>query len=196
MLFDDLEDHGLGHYFYQAVWATGRVLGQQPSRHVDVGSQALFVGMLSRSVRVISVEIRPLGARLPGLQDVRGAIESLPFESKSLESLSCLHVLEHVGLGRYGDRLDPRGHVAAAAEIERVMAPRGRVYLSVPVGRPHVEFNSQRILDPVEVRAMFPRLDLVNFSVLTTESDFRDSVPLTGWTGERYALGMFELVAP
>jgi hypothetical protein len=26
------------------------------------------------------------------------------------DSLSCLHALEHFGLGRYGDPIDPRGH--------------------------------------------------------------------------------------
>src|SRR5207253_10606962 len=68
---------------------------------------------------------------------------SLPFADRSVESLSCLHVAEHVGLGRYGDELDPEGTVKAARELQRVVAPAGRLYFALPVGRPRTEFRSE-----------------------------------------------------
>jgi predicted SAM-dependent methyltransferase len=66
-------------------------------------------------------------------------------ESNSIESLSCLHVLEHVGLGRYGDTLDASGDRKAAAELMRVLAPSGRLLMVLPMNEnPCVHFNAHR----------------------------------------------------
>ena len=98
------------HYFYQAVWATERIAQSGAKTHLDVGSDAQFVGILTTHLPVTFVDIRPLSARLPQLTSVAGTILALPFADQSIESLSCLHVAEHVGLGRYGDPLDPSGN--------------------------------------------------------------------------------------
>ena len=129
------------HYLYQAAWATERILAARPARHVDVGSEAQFVAMLSTQAPVTFVDIRPLqAAGLPNLKSIEGSLLNLPFESGSVASLSCLHVAEHVGLGRYGDPLNPAGTRLACAELARVLAPGGELFFSLPVGRPRVCF--------------------------------------------------------
>ena len=65
---------------------------------------------------------------------------------------------EHIGLGRYGDPLDPLGTRKAAAELQRVLAPGGQLLFSLPVGRPRVEFNAHRVHDPHEVASWFDGL--------------------------------------
>ena len=90
------------HYFHQAVWATEQILRAVPEEHVDVGSEITFVGMISAIVPVAFVDIRPLMVQLPRLRSVEGDLLALPFDNRSVASLSCLHVAEHVGLGRYG----------------------------------------------------------------------------------------------
>ena len=42
-------------------------------------------------------------------------------------------MLEHIGLGRYGDPIDPQGTEKAATELQRVLAPGGDLYLSLPI---------------------------------------------------------------
>ncbi|MGL4514097.1 MAG: DUF268 domain-containing protein [Lacipirellulaceae bacterium] len=96
---------------------------------------------------------------------------SLPFETNSIVSLSCLHVLEHVGLGRYGDPLDPNGDRLAAAELSRVLAIGGTLLVVVPVGRPRVCFNAHRVYSAEMVRGLFESLTLTDWQLLPDSGD-------------------------
>lgn len=128
-------------YFYQAAWAVRNISRNAPQHHVDVGSDVRYVGMLSQVVPVTFVDIRPLQVHLPGLDCQGGTVLALPYPDASVHSLSCLHVVEHVGLGRYGDPLDPLGTEKACRELQRVLAVGGFLYLSAPVGQSRVQFN-------------------------------------------------------
>ena len=91
----------------------------------------------------------------------------LPFADESVPSLSCMHVVEHVGLGRYGDPLDPCGDIKACRELSRVLEVGGSLLFVVPVGRPRVCFNAHRIYSVEMVRALFPTLKLAEWALLT-----------------------------
>ena len=78
--------------------------------------------------------------------------------------MSCLHVAEHIGLGRYGDPLDPHGTEKAARQLERVLAPEGHLFFSLPVGRPRTAFNAHRVHDPQHIPELFPALRLDAFA--------------------------------
>src|SRR6185437_14662087 len=122
------------HYFYQGNWLARRLAETKPLCHVDVGSSVLTMGVLSAHVPTIFVDYRPLVVRQGGLTCIAADINRLPFADRSVSSLSCLHVIEHVGLGRYGDPIDPEGARRAAEELQRLV-DRGRtLYLSTPIG--------------------------------------------------------------
>lgn len=141
-------------YFYQDTWAASKVLAGQPAWLLDVGSTALLVGLLSLMVPVVSVDVRPLAVTLPNLTCKRGDVTALPFGDGEAPMVSSLSVVEHVGLGRYGDALDPRGSERACRELARVLAPGGRLLLSVPVAdAPVTLFNMHRLLSREQVRA-------------------------------------------
>ena len=55
----------------------------------------------------------------------QGDMCRLEFPSDSIPSISCLHAVEHVGLGRYGDPIDPEGCFTAMRELGRVVSPGG-----------------------------------------------------------------------
>ena len=42
-----------------------------------------------------------------------------------------MHVVEHIGLGRYGDQVDPDGDLMAMKELERVTAKLGKLLLNL-----------------------------------------------------------------
>ena len=88
---------------------------------------------------------RPLLADLDNFDSKKGTILSMPFKDNSIPSLSCLHVAEHIGLGRYGDPLDPLGTKKTTKELSRVLVPNGNLYFSVPIGKPRLCFNAHRI---------------------------------------------------
>ena len=184
------------HYFFQDVWAANRVAELRPERHVDVGSRVDYVGFLTALTRVTFVDIRPLDAEVEGLDSIAGSVLAMPFEDRSLESVSCLHVAEHIGLGRYGDPLDPNDTRKAAAELQRVIRPGGQLLFSGPVGRPRVCFNAHRIHAPQEILAMFPELELLEFSGVDDRGEFRRGRSPEELSGSRYACGLFRFLRP
>lgn len=53
--------------------------------------------------------------------------------------------IEHNGLGRYGDPLDPAGDLKDVETLSCVIKPGGLLYLGIPVGPDAVVFNVHRI---------------------------------------------------
>lgn len=184
------------HYFFQGAWLARRLAQTQPALHVDVGSSVMMVSVLSAHHRMVFVDYRPLRAALTGLECVAASAGRLPFPDGSLESASSLHVIEHVGLGRYGDPLDPSGSDIAAKELSRVVRPGGRLFLSVPVGRPRVCFNAHRVFDPRSIAAMPTGMRLHAFSMVDDSGRFTPDTDVSAADGQDYGCGMFEFVKP
>jgi hypothetical protein len=179
------------HYFYQAAWAARRILDTNPKEHVDVGSQIELTGMLSASIPVTFIDIRPLIVSLHNVRSVAASIGALPFSSGSVSSMSCLHVIEHIGLGRYGDPLDPRGTEKAARELTDVLAVDGNLFLSTPVGRERICFNAHRVHSPETILRYFEPLVLVEFSCEDDSGRYRENVDPMEVRDAGYTCGLF-----
>lgn len=184
------------HYFHQDVWAARRIAEEKPSRHVDVGSRVDYVGFLTALCPVTFVDIRPLGVQMDRLECITGSLLDLPFTRGSLPSVSCLHVAEHVGLGRYGDPLDPRGSEKAAKELQRVVAPGGQLLFSGPVGVPRTCFNAHRIHHPAAVLGWFDELELEAFAGVDDDGTFHEVLTPADLAGSRYACGLYRFRRP
>lgn len=199
-LFDRRSHTGIdAHYFYQSLWAFRKIHDRNIRTHVDVGSQVQFVGLLTTITRVVFLDIRPLSIGIPKYQGLASSVVALPFGDRSIHSLSSLHVIEHIGLGRYGDPIDPNGSAKAAQEIVRVLAPGGRAYISVPVGRPRVQFNGQRVFAAADVIKLFDGLNLVEMAMVDASGQFHDDVKPESadisevGQGSDFGLGLFAL---
>jgi SAM-dependent methyltransferase len=159
------------HYVYHTAWAARCVASAHPAQHVDISSSLYFCSIISAFVPVRFFEFRPPALSLDNLSVERADLSRLPFESGSLMSVSCMHVVEHAGLGRYGDPLDPDGDLKAIEELKRVCAPGGSVLFVVPVGRPRIRFNAHRLYSPVQVREHFLPLTLHEFAFIDDRPD-------------------------
>jgi SAM-dependent methyltransferase len=180
------------HYFFQAGWLARRLQEIKPSWHVDVGSSVMMINVLSAGVKTAFVDYRPLRVQLSNFISLAGDILRLPFRDSSIASLSCLHVIEHVGLGRYGDPLNPIGSQLAASELQRVLQPGGRLFLSAPVGRERVCFNAHRVYAPGTIHSFFQVLHLESFSLIDDKGRFMEHVPLDAGSMLEYGCGLFE----
>ncbi len=179
------------HYFYQDLWAFKRIYEAKPVHHYDVGSSTYFVSFLTAFTRVTFIDIRPLLATLDNFKSIKGSILSLPAETNSISSLSCLHVAEHIGLGRYGDPLDPLGTEKACRELSRVLAPKGNLYFSLPVGKPRLCFNAHRIHSPKQILSYFSDLELVELSGIDDEIRFIRNIDISILERAKYGCGLF-----
>lgn len=181
------------HYFFQQIWVFEHVLKNLPKLHVDISSTYEMSGYLSKIVKTKFVDYRPFETNLKNLEVEQGDILNLHFKNDSQDSLSCLHVIEHIGLGRYGDPIDPEGTRKACQELERILAKKGRLYLSTPIGKERVCFNAHRISDPLTIIGFMPTLTLESFSVVDDQGKFHENVSPDDYRDLHYGCGMFLL---
>lgn len=179
------------HYFYQGAWLARKLAHPKPDQHVDIGSSVLTMSVLSAFVNTTFVDYRPLKVSLPGLTSIAGNILDLPFDDDSVPSLSCLHVIEHIGLGRYGDPIDPEGSIKAADELQRIVSSGGKLFLSLPVGRERICFNAHRVHAPETVVKMFSKLKLIDFSYVNDSGELLESQPVGAASQLEYGCGLF-----
>lgn len=179
------------HYFFQEVWTFEHVLRAKPRHHVDVASKYQLAGFLSKIVKTTFVDLRPIDVRLKNLEAIKGDILNLPYKSNTVESLSCLHVVEHIGLGRYGDPIDPEGSKKACKELARVLAKDGFLYFSVPIGKSRICFNAHRVHSPELIIEYFKPLKLVTFSVVDDAGKLHEKVDYQAYKQLDYGCGLF-----
>jgi hypothetical protein len=127
-----------------------------------------------------------------GLNCVAADINRLPFADHSVSSLSCLHVIEHIGLGRYGDPINVDGARLAAQELQRVIGADGKLYLSTPIGRERVCFNAHRVFAPATIVSWFSQLRLTGFAYVSDDGRLHDKTSPERVPQLDYGCGFFE----
>ncbi len=158
------------HYIYHPAWASRVVKKINPVKHIDISSTLHFCTQLSAFIPTEFYDYRPAKLNLSDLSSGHTDLCNLHFETGSIMSLSCMHTIEHIGLGRYGDQLDSNGDTKAALELQRVLAPGGNLLLVTPVGKSRIMFNAHRIYSMDQVLSMFSGLKLVEFSLIPDDA--------------------------
>lgn len=184
------------HYVYANAWAFRGIHQRGPAFHLDLGGQGPFLAMLSAITRVVSVDLRPLDMNLDGFVPLPADLTALPLADRSVTSVSCIHVAEHVGLGRYGDPLNPHGTVDTLREAQRVLAPGGTLYLALPVGRRRVQFNAHRIYAPHDAAPLLPQLRLDAFALVDDAGRFHPAADPADAADATYACGLYTFRRP
>ena len=159
------------HYTYHPAWAA-RILSRiKPVEHIDIGSLLIFSVLISAFIPTRFYDYRPAKLELENYTSGHADLTNLPFEDRSIHSLSCMHVLEHVGLGRYGDPIDPDGDIKAFLELQRVLAIGGNLLVVVPVGKPRIMFNAHRIYGYQDIINILQELSLVEFALIPDSAE-------------------------
>jgi len=179
------------HYVYMDRWAFRNLLAAKPAVHIDVGSSLRFLTMATAVTSVTYVGRRPFQVVLDNFDCVPGGVLQMPYADTSVNSLSCLHHAEHIGLGRYGDRLDPLGTIKACAELSRVLAKGGTLYFATPIGRQVTYFNAHRVHSTDTILNYFPHLELSEFSVVDDSGQFHAKADPADYTEADYSCGCF-----
>lgn len=191
-----------GHYFHQDLLVARRINLKNPHRHIDVGSRVDgFVAHVAAYRAIEVLDIRPLPINIPNVI-FRQADLMAPIPESLLEccdSLSCLHALEHFGLGRYGDPVNYDGYILGLNNLYRILKRGGKLYFSVPIGPQRIEFNAHRVFSVSYLMELFDgkyRID--QFSFVDDRGNLHENTPINygdvqGNFGCKYGCGIFEL---
>jgi hypothetical protein len=190
-----------GHYFHQDLLVARRIFERNPAKHVDIGSRIDgFVAHVAAFRPIEVIDIRPFDRQIPNVTFQQCDLMNLSDSMVDYcDSLSSLHVVEHLGLGRYGDRVDVNGYAVGFEKLTRVLRRDGILYLSVPIGRERIEFNGHRVFGLRTLIDLFgSRFEVLSFSYVDDGGDLHENVVLTPEMIEstlalRYGCGIFEM---
>jgi len=170
-----------GAYFHQDIYVARQVFYANPIKHVDVGSRIDgFVSHVAVFRKIYVYDIRPLESTIENIYFEQADFMSTYFSiENNCDSISSLHALEHFGLGRYGDPIDPLGHIKGFSNITKMLKKGGRFYFSVPLGTSRIEFNAHRIFSLKYLLDWVSRdFKVIEFSYVDDRGDIHENIEL------------------
>ena len=183
------------HYFYHTAWAARVLANIKPEKHIDISSTINFMSHISAFIPTEYYEYNVPEIELNNLKIDRCDLLSLPFADNSVFSLSCMHVIEHIGLGRYGDTFDLDADLKAVKELKRVLAKNGHLLFVVPISSdPRIEFNAHRIYSYKMVLEMFHDLNLEEFYLIPDSGKTIRYAKAEDCNNQKYACGCFHFI--
>ena len=199
--FDENAGVAKGHYFHQDLLIAQKIFEANPKIHFDVGSRIDgFVAHVASFRKIKTLDIRPLKSASKNIEFEQGDLMCLNDElTEVCDSLSCLHALEHFGLGRYNDKIDADGHIKGFDSLTKMLKPEGTLYISIPIGPQRIEFNAHRVFSVEYLINIFQKKFTVetfsyvddhgnlHLNQLLEESAIRNNY------GCNYGCGIFEL---
>jgi SAM-dependent methyltransferase len=203
-LGDRFADSGssTGHYFHQDLLVARRIYQNKPNKHVDVGSRIDgFVAHVASFRSIEFIDIRPLSSKIPNVKFMQANLmEDIRSDLfQYCDSLSCLHVIEHFGLGRYGDPVNYNGYLSGLNNLYHILKKGGKLYFSVPIGPQRIEFDAHRVFSLSYLLELFEgKYKLDHFSFVDDQGDLHESVSIAEANKQNsfgciFGCGIFEL---
>ena len=190
------------HYFHQDLYVASKIFINNPEKHVDIGSRIDgFVAHVASFREVEIFDIRKLKNKIKNVKFIQADLmdENFTYGDYS-DSVSCLHAIEHFGLGRYGDKIDINGHLKGLNNIYKLLKKGGKFYFSTPIGPQRIEFDAHRVFSISYLLELFKDKYIIeSFSFINDENVLFENVDLTEEQIKNncfcnYGCGIFELL--
>jgi SAM-dependent methyltransferase len=180
-------------------------LAHGPGRTLDFGADIGFLSLAAaqRGHHVVALDRMPVAPeyRHPRVEMLHADILDRPFEKQAFDQIISCSSVEHVGLaGRYESSDAPDGDLEAMAIMRDVLAPEGRMIMTIPVGRDlvcaplHRIYGAERLPPLLDGYAaeeeQFWRKDAALAAWTPTD---RESALATEGSESFYSLGLFVL---
>lgn len=191
-----------GHYFHQDLLIAHRIFERRPNKHVDVGSRIDgFVAHVASFRPIEVMDIRRLTSGIPNVKFIQCdlMVDLNSNMTDYCDSLSCLHALEHFGLGRYGDPINYNGYLLGLENLYKIIEKGGKFYFSVPIGPQRIEFNAHRVFSLEYLLSLIiDKYHIDHFSFVDDKGNLHENVTIDNEKvrenfGCRYGCGIFEM---
>lgn len=171
--FKDNAGVAKGHYFNQDLLVANMIFKNNPIKHVDIGSRIDgFVAHVASFREIEVLDIRKLNQTVhSNIKFKQKDIMQNVSEHSICDSISCLHAIEHFGLGRYNDEVDPDGHLKGFQNILKLLKKDGILYISFPIGLKKISFNQRRVFNYKEVLSWSNLTQLERFDFVDDKGD-------------------------
>lgn len=195
--YSDKAGSAKGHYFHQDLLVANFIFENNPPRHIDVGSRIDgFVAHVASFRKIEVIDIRPLAKSEHANIEFRQGDLMNPNDVGTTESLSCLHAIEHFGLGRYTDPIDVNGHKRGIDNLINLVKKGGRFYISFPIGQDdEVHFNAHRVFHPrsiLSIPSVSKNMRLVRFDFVDDNGDLHLDASTDDAVGKtRFGCGIY-----
>jgi len=190
-----------GHYFHMDLSVAKRVFANNPQKHVDVGSSIPgFVAHVASFREIEVFDVRPNESTVSNIIFKQADFSDPAFGLIDYtDSVSCLHAIEHFGLGRYGDPVDAEGHKKGLDNFYKMLKKDGTFYFATPIGPQRIEFNAHRVFSVTYLLEQFGNKYRINrFSYVDDAGNLFENIALTpelveNNCGCNYGCGIFEM---
>ena len=186
-----------GHYFNQDLLVANFIFTDNPERHIDIGSR--IDGFVAHVAAFRSIEVMDIRKLSPTKHtNIKFIQKDIMTEENQLyevcDSISCLHALEHFGLGRYNDPLDPNGHLKGFNNMVKMLKRGGKIYISFPIGERKLTFNQRRVFSPGEVITWEQNLKLTRFDFVDNNGDLNLMSEIKESENLKYCCGIYTFI--
>jgi len=188
-------------YFFQDIYVAKKIYNKNPITHIDIGSRIDgFIAQLSVFRKVTILDIRPLDSNIENVNFVQADICDSNFNFEKSLSVSCLHTIEHFGLGRYADPVGVDLWKVGLKNIWKIVEVGGIFYLSTPIGRQRIVYNAHRVFMPSSIINELYGARIIDFAYIDDEGNFKsmDSLELKDLdeisSNFSYGLGIFTIL--
>lgn len=146
--YNDSAGVASGHYFHQDLYVAQKIFLRNPVQHLDVGSRIDgFVAHVASFRKIDVLDTRPINSDIKNIGFRQFDLLEGDLNTIGLyDSVSCLHTIEHFGLGRYGDPISYDGWANGISILASLLRVNGFLYLSFPTSiDQRIEFNAHRV---------------------------------------------------
>lgn len=197
--YSDNAGQNKGHYFHQDLLVAKMIYDNKPRRHIDIGSRLDgFVAHVASFREIEVFDIRPLErSKHQNIKFLQADLMN-PLQVSRTDSLSCLHAIEHFGLGRYNDPIDINGHMKGISNLVSMLEKNGILYISFPIGKKdEVHFNAHRVFHPKSIfknNCIKSQMELVRFDYVDDIGDLHINSDIDKTLGKlNYGCGIYTL---
>lgn len=185
------------HYDSYSFWLAKKIkeMNGNSQNILDVGNLKVTNALLSLSNTVTSLTLMDCEDRISNvnyiIQDIAKPLQLADSSFDIFTSLASLHL---VGLGRYGDEINPNTLINFIRELDRVMKKNSDLIFSISYGKNCLAFNEGWKFDIEILKKLFDKWELVDWLIDNHSSHtvkpyterFTKDLSLDGWVEGEY----------